>query len=98
MLERDQVKRILEAALLASGQPLKVNALQSVFDKREKPETPLIKELLEEIISAHPGQLKLMSILAEHYRSRGKKEGAIRLLQQCLMDNPKCPNYAKQLD
>ena len=43
------VKRILEAALLAAGEPLSLERLESLFDEQERPSREAIREALEAI-------------------------------------------------
>ena len=53
----DDLKQIVEAALLASGKAMSLDALQGLFDEMERPDKKALRAVLEE--------------LAEDYRGRG---------------------------
>ena len=56
-MEKDQLKMILEAILLAAGRPLTLDQLLAMFDEQEKPERGALREAL--------------AALQEDYESRG---------------------------
>ena len=56
-MEKDQLKMILEAILLAAGRPLSLDQLLAMFDEQEKPERGALREAL--------------AALQEDYESRG---------------------------
>jgi len=45
----DNLKQIVEAALLAAGKPLGLEALLDLFDEVEQPEKPRLREVLQEL-------------------------------------------------
>ena len=45
-MEKDQLKMILEAILLAAGRPLSLDQLLAMFDEQEKPERGALREAL----------------------------------------------------
>ncbi len=48
MIEQ-QLKNIVEAALLAAGEPLSVDRLFALFDEEQQPEKKAIKEAIESL-------------------------------------------------
>ena len=56
-MEKDQLKNILEAILLAAGRPLNLDQLLAMFDEQDKPERGALREAL--------------AALQEDYESRG---------------------------
>lgn len=56
MLSDDQIKNILEAALLAAGGPLSLDRLLSLFGEDEQPERAQIRELLAELEQDYAGR------------------------------------------
>jgi len=45
----ENLKNIVEAALLAAGGPLSLDTLQSLFGENEQPEKKALREILEEL-------------------------------------------------
>ena len=56
MTEQIPLKRILEGALLAAGEPLSVDRLSMLFEESEKPDNAQIRRLLKEIALEHEGR------------------------------------------
>jgi segregation and condensation protein B len=48
-METDQLKEIIEAALLAYGQPLSVEQMREIFDEFERPEAAEVRRALAEL-------------------------------------------------
>jgi len=93
-MEIDELKRILEAALLATNEPLSVARLDALFDEDEKPGTSAIKEAL----AALDGDLVDRSIelveVASGYRIQVRPQLMPRLAK-LWSDKP--PKYSRAL-
>lgn len=48
-VESGQLKRIVEAALMASDGPVSISTLRSLFDVQERPETEQLRDVLQQI-------------------------------------------------
>jgi len=55
-VERNHLKRVAEAALLASDQPLKPAAIAALFDESEHPEASEVREVLRELAEDYEGR------------------------------------------
>jgi len=73
-MEKTQLKNILEAALLASGQPMKIEGLLALFEENEKPSRKDMREALDEIAAdcEHRG-IELKDV-ASGYRLQVKQD------------------------
>ena len=56
MTEETQLKRILEGALLAAGEPLSLERLSMLFAESEKPDNAQLRSTLKEIVADHAGR------------------------------------------
>ncbi len=56
MTEETQLKRILEGALLAAGEPLSLERLSMLFAESEKPDNAQLRSTLGEIVADHAGR------------------------------------------
>ena len=56
MAEPSELKNIVEAALLAAGRPLTVDAIQALFHEIECPEKGLLREVLTELADDYQGR------------------------------------------
>jgi segregation and condensation protein B len=52
----DQLKNIVEAALLAAGRPLSLDLLQSLFDEMERPDKKALRGVLESLVEDYEGR------------------------------------------
>ncbi|MDF1691554.1 MAG: SMC-Scp complex subunit ScpB [Zhongshania sp.] len=68
MLEQQQLKRILEAALMAVGRPLSVQQLSELFDPEERPANGAIQEALQVITADCEGRGFELKVVASGYR------------------------------
>jgi segregation and condensation protein B len=68
MLEQQQLKRILEAALMAVGRPLSVQQLSELFDPEDRPTTPDILDTLKTIAEECDGRGFELKVVASGYR------------------------------
>ena len=56
MNEQAQLKRILEGALLAAGEPLSIERLGMLFAENERPTQPNIRSALKEMVDEYQGR------------------------------------------
>ncbi len=68
MLEQQQLKRILEAALMAVGRPISVQQLSELFDPEDRPTTPDILDTLKTISEECDGRGFELKVVASGYR------------------------------
>ena len=66
--EPQTLKRILEAALFASGAIMSVSHLRDLFDKNERPHGRVIRQCLAELIANYQGQGVQLVEVASGYR------------------------------
>ncbi len=72
--EPEQIKRIVEAALLAAGEPLTVQRLASLFEDEEKPATDVLKAVLEDIETECEGRGFELRKIASGYRFQVRED------------------------
>ena len=72
-IEGDQLKQILEAALLAAGQPLSINQLASLFTDDERPSSKVLSQTLEQIDSDCETRGVELTEVASGYRLQVKQ-------------------------
>ena len=48
-MNNEQLKNILEAAIMAAGQPITLERLANIFEEHERPDVALIRQLLVEV-------------------------------------------------
>ena len=68
MLEQQQLKRILEAALMAVGRPLSLQQLSELFDPEERPVTGDLQDALKAIGEDCEGRGFELKVVASGYR------------------------------
>ncbi len=68
MLEQQQLKRILEAALMAVGRPLSLQQLSELFDPEDRPVTGDLQDALKAIGEDCEGRGYELKIVASGYR------------------------------
>lgn len=73
-MELTQLRNIVEGALLASGQPLSLNRLKSLFEEHEEPETAELKQALEQIANDCEGRGFELKEVASGYRLQVRPE------------------------
>jgi segregation and condensation protein B len=74
--EHEALKRILEAALFASGTTLSVSHLGDIFDKLERPHSRMIRQLMAELIAAYENRGVRVIEVASGYRFQTVEETA----------------------
>ena len=74
--EHEALKRILEAALFASGSTLSVNHLRDMFEPHERPKVKIVRQIMTELIALYEGRgLELVEV-ASGYRFQTEAETA----------------------
>ncbi|WP_373082188.1 SMC-Scp complex subunit ScpB [Zhongshania sp.] len=68
MLEQQQLKRILEAALMAVGRPLSLQQLSELFDPEDRPVTGDLQDALKAIAEDCEGRGFELKVVASGYR------------------------------
>ena len=89
-----EIRHFLEAALLASGRPLNVDQLQSLFDGRSAPEKAEIREAIQSLIDEYEGRGITVAEVASGFRIQ-VKAGMAERLQKLWEERP--PRYSRAL-
>ena len=74
-----QLKGIIEAALLAYGQPLSVEQLRNIFDEFERPEAAEVRKALAALAADCEGRPMELLEVASGWRLQVRKQHAARL-------------------
>ncbi len=72
----DNLKQILEAALLAAGRPVSLDELQNLFDEMERPEKKALRTVLGELAEEYEGRGIEVVEVASGWRIQVRKECA----------------------
>ena len=75
-MEKEQIKIILEAVLMAASSPLNVDALLSIFEEEARPERDELKAALDELIEACAERSYELKQVSSGYRFQIKKDYA----------------------
>lgn len=75
-MEKEQLKTILEAVLMAASSPLNVDALLNIFEENQRPERDELKVVLEELINDCDGRSYELKQVSSGYRFQVKKDYA----------------------
>jgi segregation and condensation protein B len=75
-MELTKLKKIIEAALMASGDVLSIERLQLLFDDFDKPKSPNIKEALDSLMDDFSGRGIELVEVASGYRFQVQKDVA----------------------
>jgi segregation and condensation protein B len=78
-MENGQLKVIIEAALLAYGQPLNIEQLREVFDEFERPEAAAVRLALAELAADCEGRPVELVEVASGWRLQVRREYSSRL-------------------
>lgn len=78
-MSNDQLKQVVEAALLAYGQPLSVDQLREIFDEFERPEAAAIRRALAELAADCEGRPMELVEVASGWRLQVRAEFSGRL-------------------
>jgi len=89
-----QIKNIVEAALMASGQPLSIDNMLALFEESDRPERKTIREAIEKIQADYEGRGIKLNEVASGYRIQVRtaySEWVSRLWQE------RPPRYSRAL-
>lgn len=78
-MSNDQLKQVVEAALLAYGQPLSVDQLREIFDEFERPDAAAIRRALAELAEDCCGRPMELVEVASGWRLQVRAEFSGRL-------------------
>lgn len=78
-MSNDPLKQVVEAALLAFGQPLSVDQLREIFDEFERPEAAAIRRALAELAEDCRGRPMELVEVASGWRLQVRPEFSVRL-------------------
>ena len=93
-MDDNEIKYFIEAALLAAGHPLSVDALQRLFDGRSTPENSQIRQAISNLLDDYEGRGITITEVASGYRVQVKSAMAERL--QKLWEE-RSPRYSRAL-
>lgn len=78
-METGQLKGIIEAALLAYGQPLGVEQLREIFEEFERPDAAQVRKALSSIADGCEGRPMELVEVASGFRLQVRKDFSMRL-------------------
>ncbi len=78
-METGQLKGIIEAALLAYGQPLGVEQLREIFEEFERPDASQVRQALTAIADDCEGRPMELVEVASGFRLQVRKDFSVRL-------------------
>ena len=70
----DELKNIIEAALLAAGRPLSVEHLEAIFEEDQRPERDMIRQMIDELNQEYESRGIEIQRVASGFRLQVKKE------------------------
>lgn len=70
----DELKNIIEAALLAAGRPLSLEQLESIFEEDQRPERDMIRKMIDELNQEYESRGIEIQRVASGFRLQVKKE------------------------
>ncbi len=78
-MDTGQLKGIIEAALLAYGQPLNVEQLREIFDEHERPEAAAVRKALSALADECEGRPVELVEVASGWRLQVRRQYSARL-------------------
>ena len=78
-MDTGQLKNIIEAALLAYGQPLGIEQLREIFDEFERPDASQVRRALVALADDCEGRPMELVEVASGFRLQVRKEFSARL-------------------
>ena len=75
-MEKEQLKTILEAVLMAASSPLSVDGLLNIFEEHQRPERDELQAVLDEMISDCDARSYELKKISSGYRFQVKKDYA----------------------
>ncbi|MDH5444564.1 MAG: SMC-Scp complex subunit ScpB [Gammaproteobacteria bacterium] len=73
-MEKEQLKKILEAVLMAASSPMKLEALLNVFEDNQRPESDDLKAALDEMVAECEERSYELKLVSSGYRYQVKKD------------------------
>ena len=67
-MDNEQIKLIIEGAILAAGRPLDIPGMEQLFAERERPSRQQLKDLLDELAASCEGRAYELKKTASGYR------------------------------
>ncbi len=93
-MDETSIKYILEAALLASAEPLSIEQIMSLFDENSRPERKDIRAALDELEADYEGRGIMLAEVASGYRVQ-VRPSMTAMLQPLWEERP--PRYSRAL-
>ena len=93
-MDDNEIKYFIEAALLAAGRPMTVDALQNLFDQRSVPEKPQIRQAIASLQDDYENRGITITEVASGFRVQVRSDMA-DLLQKLWEE--RSPRYSRAL-
>lgn len=93
-MKKTEIKRIVEATLLAAGRPVPIKELRRVFDADDRPERELLAEVLAELSADYEGRGIEVKEVASGYRIQVRDEMSEYIAR---MAEQRPPRYSRAL-
>lgn len=93
-MDQDNLKNVVEAALLAAGRPLGLDELQGLFDDADRPDRPALRGALDVLVAEYEGRgIRLLEV-ASGWRVQIRSEYS-DWLSRLWQERP--PRYSRAL-
>jgi segregation and condensation protein B len=93
-MDNNEIKYLIEAALLAAGRPMSVDQLQNLFDGRSVPEKAQIRQAINDLLDDYENRGITISEVASGFRVQVKTDMADRLEK---LWEERSPRYSRAL-
>jgi len=93
-MDNNEIKYLIEAALLAAGRPMSVDQLQNLFDGRSVPEKAQIRQAIDDLLDDYENRGITISEVASGFRVQVKTDMADRLEK---LWEERSPRYSRAL-
>ena len=93
-MDNNEIKYLIEAALLAAGRPMSVDQLQNLFDGRSAPEKAQIRQAINDLLDDYENRGITISEVASGFRVQVKTDMAGRLEK---LWEERSPRYSRAL-
>lgn len=93
-MDNNEIKYLIEAALLAAGRPMSVDQLQNLFDGRSAPEKAQIRQAINDLLDDYENRGITISEVASGFRVQVKTDMADRLEK---LWEERSPRYSRAL-
>jgi segregation and condensation protein B len=94
MMQHEQIKRIVEAALMIAQEPLNIERLQLIFTEEEKPSSKEIRLALDSLVRDYAGRGVVLKEVASGFRFQVEAELA-PWMSRLYQERP--PRYSRAL-